>query len=87
MSQRKEARMFDSRPKEREGEPIEDLIGEAIDTTASDERGVPESRRGGPPEGWTHFEYQRLLRMQRALVVSVAVAVLEALALLWILVS
>lgn len=107
--------MYESRPRRKEGEPIESLVGEAIELTASRE-GVPagavedgpgERTRAGRNAGsvagssagdeqagggllrglrlpWDSWDRERL---SGALLAAVAVAALEALVLVTILVA
>lgn len=66
--------MYDSRPKEREGEPIESVVSEAIDTTAS------KSRAGMPTEQRSLLT--NLPHSRRAFAIAAAVALIEALVIL-----
>lgn len=73
--------MYDSRPKEREGEPVEYVVPEAINATASKERqsrGVEQA-----PTPWPEW----LPEGKGAFAGAAAVAVVEALLLLLVLFS
>lgn len=72
--------LYDSRPKEREGEPVEYVVPEAINATASKERQSSDVPQPSVP--WPEW----LPESKAAFAGAAAIAVVEALILLLILV-
>lgn len=80
-AQGKESILYDSKPKNREGEPIESIVPEAISTTASRHR--EDTGNGqGTSTPWPEW----LPESRQAFAMVAALALVEALALFLILV-